>query len=80
MKIEQNIEIPALAQDGSNGRITGKRRVYPFGDMEIGDSILIEDEGKYKKARSAARSFSDRNSILLEYRITEDGMRIWRTK
>jgi len=79
MNIDKNIQMPPLELDESNGRISGKRRIYPFAEMEIGDSILINDKDRYKKARSAARSFSDRNGIKLEYRVSEEGMRIWRT-
>lgn len=78
MNIDRNIPIPELEEGDKNKRISGAKRKYPFGDMAVGDSFLVVGIENYKKAKGAARSFRDRNSFNFDYRITSEGMRIWR--
>ena len=71
IKIEKNIPIP----QGSN-----KGNIYPFKDMEVGDSILVIPKSNGLSAAAAFRSYINYNR--LDWRIktkTEfDGIRIWR--
>lgn len=54
--------------------------LFPFEDMEIGDSIAVPAEFA-KKARGAACSFAKREGIRLTCRTQADGsVRIWRVK
>lgn len=55
---------------------------YPWNEMDVGDSILIESQDKYKRdaARLAAYSYGKRKNMRFETRWEENGLRIWRTK
>lgn len=74
-KIEKNVAKPKLGNKGS----------YPFGEMEIGDSIFVPtpDDGCLNAARSAANAYSryheDWNYMTRTF-FEEDvrGVRIWR--
>lgn len=77
-EIDKGIEIPApnIANNA--------RRLYPFPEMEIGDSFLVPGDGDKKvlQARlgSAACYFGKRNSKRFVTRSVEGGVRVWRVE
>lgn len=72
--IEQGVPIPRLAP----------HRLYPFGDMDVGDSFFIAlKEGEFKamtirKVRSAASYYGRRNGKKYVTRRVSGGLRVWR--
>lgn len=74
--IESGIPIP------SDTRTRGPERVYPFADMQVGQSIFVEGDKKsesVKNARSAASAYARRyESHSFTTRYMENGLRIWR--
>ena len=78
MKIEKNIPVPPVQKIGRSGKKHGgNNRLYPFGEMEIGDSIFV-DLSNWKKARDAAFQYGKRNNLKFTTRKTDCGVRIWR--
>ena len=69
MKIAKNIPIPKLEGKGRNLK-------YPWPDMEVGDSILID----YKGATGAAVAWAKRqgNGHKFAYRPAGEKFRVWR--
>lgn len=68
MKIEKNIPIPER----------GWKRKYPFGNMDIGDSFLVDADGS-NKAISAAKMYGMRHGLKFTSKKQDDGCaRIWR--
>jgi hypothetical protein len=73
--IEINHNIP-LPLKGSK-----KWSKYPFEKMEIGDSFLFSsDKTKHLTARSSACLKAKKLSRKFAVRITDEGVRIWRTE
>lgn len=66
MKIDKNVPIPA------------NRNKYPFRDMDVGDSFLIE--GDLAKTRGAATNWGKANNKKFSIQNTEEGYRCWRIK
>ena len=75
-KIDKNIEMPTAL-------------LYPFKDMEVGDSFFIEAKDKKEaqsfrlKAMGAARQYvykSQSKDLKYVTRYVENGIRIWRIK
>lgn len=86
LEIQKNVPIPA-----SRGR-HGRPSIYPFADMEVGDSFAVAVDPEktiasvQKYIRSAAGNFARRNASYQKYvtrALVEDGtgvvVRIWRT-
>src|SRR5690348_6849088 len=67
--IEKNIPMP------KNG--AGANQLYPFSDMEIGDSFSVEKES-FKKACQSASMFGAKHGKKFSGRQSE--LRIWRIK
>lgn len=74
--------IPVVANRGGRGR---KATPFPLGEMDIGDSFLIECDPKDKKQVESWR----RKLLTAKKRmdggewttaIVADGLRVWRTK
>lgn len=56
----------------------GRPSIYPFGDMEVGDSFSAPISER-KKIKSSASLFGKRNSKKFSIRTQKDGLiRIWR--
>jgi len=55
-----------------------KSDVYPFSEMEIGDSFFVEGGDKYKLG-PAASSSGKRHGRKYSVRLVEGGYRVWRT-
>lgn len=75
-KIVSNIPVPEDA--GSRGR----RSVYPFRQMKVGQSFFVpNDEVDSFNLRMAASSFAQRNKdFRFTVRKEEEGYRVWRIK
>lgn len=67
--IEKGIPLPERA-----GTLNS---IYPFHDMEVGDSVFYEGE-KGVKARTSAYTFSARRGFKFVARKENNGIRIWR--
>ena len=69
-KIEKNVPIP-------QGYVSRK---YPFKEMEVGDSFVVEEEN-YNRVRQAAYSYSHRHKIKLAVKRGLDGkFHCWRVE
>lgn len=55
-------------------------RKYPFGKMEIGQSIFFEGERSGGRPHVAARIYGMRNGKKFSVRKCEGGLRIWRVE
>lgn len=73
MIIESNIPAPK-----SQGR--GRPPIYPFGDMDVGDSIFIESQHMGGSAYLAAMQHGRLHSKKFSGRSVEGGIRIWRVE
>ncbi len=71
IKIEKNIKVPC----GSHTLIK-----YPFGEMDVGDSILIGSDTEKHTARSAVFSYARMNRKKFVTRSVDGGLRVWRTE
>ena len=96
VKIEKGIEIPGIMRTKKtktiNGSLAsydylpdgeGRRRKYPFIDMEVGDSIFFE--GDFKQAGEcpgycAAKSWSNGVGRKITGKKVDGGVRVWRIK
>jgi len=67
-KIQKNVKVP--------GGTSSNRIVYPFGQMNVGDSFWCE---RYQ-VRSSAAQYGRRHGMVFSVRIDGDGFRCWRTK
>lgn len=76
MIIEKNIPIP------SGTGITGRRAKYPFGEMEVGDSLFIDNEprGSQSGASMASKQHGARYGKKFTSRTEGNGVRIWRVE
>lgn len=80
MKIESGIPLP-------DAKAGGRPCIYPFGEMKIGQSILVKPrkgetlEAVARRVRSAAATWRSRNTAAVGFkvRITPDegGVRCW---
>jgi len=72
-KIEKGIPLPEAPTRG------GRRSIYPFGDLEIGDSFFVPNKTKMASTITAA---GRKLNVKLVYRVQEEngkpGTRIWR--
>lgn len=71
--IDKGIPIPTRC----HGR-RGVRVLYPFPDMEIGDSFFVE--GSASSVESAASSYGKRTGRKFTTRYVDGGARVWRIK
>ena len=68
MKIEKNVPIP---ERNSN------KKKYPFGEMEIGDSVFeVKPTGIYR----AAGAYGRRHGMQFRLKTENNGERVWRIK
>jgi len=77
LQIENGIPIPTLNTRGRKG-------IYPFKKMEIGQSFFVESNGNILTTRSRVCAAIGRAQKLLGWRFTyksnSEGVRVWRTK
>ena len=72
-EIDKSIPIPEVRK-GSFG-------IYNFGDMQVGDSMLVEgDSDKIDSAKSASRGFCKRHGKKFRTMQVDGGVRIWRVE
>ena len=70
IKVERGIPIPR--------KISGARGIYPWREMEVGDSFLIEGlTAKYRSRIAAAQSTRD-NRKYATRKVGENAYRVWR--
>lgn len=76
-KIESGIPMPA------HSALRRKVRKYPFADMKVGDSFLLEDRVKRNTALSAAYKWLEAGNGAgwkFATRQVSNGFRLWRVK
>lgn len=72
MIIEKNVSMSKLSP-------VGRKSIYPFGQMEIGDSFKVPSD-KLISVRNASSIYGTRNGKKYTVRKMEDGThRCWRT-
>jgi hypothetical protein len=67
--VESGIPIP--------GQRSGRRRLYPFPEMKVGDSFAVPT-GSQQTVRSAACWYGVRNRKQFSVRKSATGFRCWR--
>lgn len=67
MNIEKNIPVPQELK-------AGRKAVYPFADMAIGDSFVC----KNKNVRAAACLHGKKYDKKFQTQAVKDGFRVWR--
>ena len=68
-EIDHSIPVPASA---------GTKRIYPFSQMEIGDSVFIPNATHDSKAVAAAKMYFRRSGKKMTAKSGDGGVRIWR--
>jgi hypothetical protein len=71
-QITNQVPIPKRA-----GKL-GKPIVYPFEDMNVGDSFLVTDVRKFDASRNSACKYGQRHNKKFVTSFTDEGVRIWR--
>lgn len=56
---------------------SGRRLMYPWDKMEVGDSILFEKE-KGKSAAESAHAYGRKRGQVYQSKAVEGGVRVWR--
>lgn len=71
IKIEKGVEMPKGRQ--------GRKQIYPWDDMEVGDSFKVQ--GKSQKDLSPSASFAGkRRGKKFSARNVDGGVRVWRVE
>jgi len=70
IKIDKNVPIPETAGNGA---------VYPFAEMEVGDSFYVEGKTS-NQLQNAASHWRKRKGWKFATRTKEGGARIWRVE
>ena len=70
-KIDKGISL----DDCSNA---GPRISWPWKDMDVGDSVLFDDDLMGKKAQTNCHVYGKLSGKKFSSRMTNEGMRIWR--
>jgi len=70
MKIDKHVPIP-------NGAGRGKK-IYPYAEMEIGDSVFFEGKNTGSKECTAAHVYGGKYGKKFSGRTVDGGLRIWR--
>jgi hypothetical protein len=72
-KVDKNVPIDASYR-------TGRKSIYPWSSMEVGDSFFVSDEtGNPKAAAKMTTGAFKRTGHRFSYRMQDGGVRIWRT-
>ena len=83
-KIEKGIPIPPKAERGGNS--AGRLGIYPWKEMEVGDSFFIpaKDRGDAKiiqlRVGSAAKNQWQNHGRVIVTRSLPGGIRVWRAE
>lgn len=70
--IDKDIPVPTEAR--------GRKRIWPFADMEIGDSFFLAGDGVecQRTLASASTYYQRRHGMAFVTRKVEGGARVWR--
>lgn len=66
LEIEHDVSMPVVG-----------RSHYPFGDMDIGDSLFLEGVAGVRMANAAA-NYAARHPVKFSSRSMDGGKRLWR--
>jgi hypothetical protein len=75
-RVEPGVPIPQIVGPATM-RGLPKPHIYPFADMQVGDSFLVP-EGCGQRARQAATAFARRHGVKFLVAATDAGRRVWR--
>lgn len=78
VKIDKGIPLPPRRRGGGAGR-TGRAPIYPWREMEIGDSFFLPDIEPHLISSLAAGA-AQRTGRKFATRIEGDGVRVWRIR
>lgn len=70
VQIDKGIPLPKKKNHKTNN-------VYPWRDMEVGDSFLVLDPPKAFRQQVSSRNRMGEEKFV--YRTTPEGVRVWRT-
>ena len=73
MKIEKNVPIPK-----GTGKGAGKPTIYPFSEMEVGDSVFLDGQRTGGPAYLSAMQHGRMHGKKFSARSVDGGIRIWR--
>lgn len=68
-KIEKAIPIPKAEQ--------GRKQMYPFGEMKVGDSFTFPEE-KLGSVSQSAHTYGYRNGV--KFSVRKKHLRVWRVE
>lgn len=74
MKIEKNLPIEGL------NKSRGRSPIYPFRDMDVGDSIFVKGQKLGGGAYQSAVIHGNKYGKKFSGRTVEGGIRIWRVQ
>ena len=72
IRVDRDIEMPPRVRS-RNGK-----SVYPWTELEVGDSFLFPEHIQKKSAYSFAYQAGKKHGVKYEVRTVEDGVRCWR--
>jgi len=61
-------------------RKRGKNTIYPFGDLEVGDSFFVDNKPAKTVVCAASAYKRSHPEIKLVTRKNENGVRVWRVE
>lgn len=73
--IDDNVPLPKRT-----GNSAGRPPKYPFGKMEVGQSVFFGGESSSSKAAIAAHAYGRRQGKRFSARKADGGVRIWRVE
>lgn len=71
MQIDKSVPVPACVGPG-------RPFVYPWPEMQVGDSIFFAGETSQGNAAQAARHYAKERGLRFISRSVDGGVRIWR--
>ena len=76
LKVQKNIPMPDIPHN------VGRPRIYPWYEMEIGDSFLVPTDNARMKKHVVKTGIDKmaKKGLIFELRVVEGGIRVWRTK
>jgi hypothetical protein len=74
MQIEKAIPIPVFAREYVSE--------YPFAEMGVGDSFLVESDQRsdHRRVRSRSQYYARLNNVRFVTRRVNGGLRVWRVE
>jgi hypothetical protein len=70
--VDKSVPIPKIRQG----------TVYPFAEMEVGDSFFVpvQEPSKASSIRACASAYGKKNNVVFSCKQVEGGVRVWRVE